>query len=248
MAEKPIPFSGPMVRAILEGRKTMTRRVVKVPISGDCTEVFYWSDQEAKLHLGEGWKYSPTGLYERGPRGLALVCKCPYGKVGNRLWVKETFTTFKSDSREEAEDKFQAGQNIKSLDDLYNWAKMPSGGGQVKVLYKADFGDWADNPDSDLGPWKSPRFMPRWASRITLEVTSVRAERLRDISREDANAEGIQSLVKAGWNAKYEGVNIVQNHNFPEENFIRLFYSINKLPSRLSPNPWVWVIEFKVVK
>lgn len=220
MKERPIVFTGEMVRAILEGRKTMTRRPVKpqprkfspererqwnphaIPPGGSLPEHWSW---------WEGPAHGPS-MYHRA--------KCPYGKPGDRLWVKETY-------RYHPEDKPLGDQ-------------MPI--------------DYAATPisgDGFLGlKWKSSRFMPRWASRILLEIVSVRVERVQEISRGDAGLEGMCFLSDINWNKVHKGLNVIQKHHWPEENFSRYWDTIYaKNPeSQWDANPWVWVIEFKVVK
>jgi hypothetical protein len=170
--EKPILFSAPMVRAILEGRKTMTRRVVKP---------------------------QPESDQDDGHAGL--IQDCPYGQPGDRLWVRETFST----------DGCAC----------YEPCFCPS------VWYKAD--DLSE--DKELQPkWCPSIFMPRWASRIILEVTGVRVERLQEITNAGALAEGIEP---SGVPRTYVG------------DFAALWDSLNaKRGYGWDTNPWVWVIGF----
>ena len=175
MSEKPILFSAQMVRAILEGRKTQTRRVIKPQPEADLdpsTVVAAWD----------------TGFIDE---------KCPYGETGDHLWIRENF-----------------------------WKDKDTG----KCLgYCADDeGKYANNKTVK----KTPSIhIPRVASRITLEITAIRVERLQDISEEDALAEGIQ----------------VWESELPTEQFKDLWVSINGEQS-WDKNPFVWVIEFKVLE
>jgi hypothetical protein len=195
--ERPILFSGPMVRAILAGRKTQTRRIVK--------------NQE--------W-YNLKGEY--GDR-LRSVDRCPYGTAGERLWVRETWTP----------------------DHAPFYPHFP-------VAYRADAGfDYERNDKGETySPeqkawfpyrWRPSIHMPRIASRITLEITGVRVERLQDISHEDAIAEGIEPIEPKGWK-DYRGT--AQRYMSPVTSFQSLWFSINGLESWQS-NPWVWVVEFR---
>src|SRR5262245_50360133 len=145
MKERPILFSGEMVKAILDGRKTQTRRLI--------------------MHQGRPLDdfafYEVDGDEVRTESGKQLKCK--YGQPGDRLWVRETWRVFGG-------HQYEYQQH------------------QPSVLYRADF-DLFD----EEGAWRPSIFMPRWASRITLEITKVRVERLDGISEEDAMAEGVQS-------------------------------------------------------
>ena len=173
--ERPILFSAPMVRALLAGTKTQTRRVVKVP----------------KRMEGV-----------TSPAGALVDFDCPYGRPGDRLWVRETFSY------------------------------------DAKLHFRGDRGPcwyWADgNPE--YGDWTKPRpsiHMPRWASRITLEITGVRVERLQSISEEDALAEGATLHKDKDPDYGYAGW------------YRALWESING-PDSWAANPFVWVIEFSL--
>lgn len=168
MADKPILFSGPMVRAILEGRKVQTRRVLK-PQPPAHTANFYRTPFTA-VDGGRWVACTPSGcgLKNYGTRG-------PERRIpieGDRLWVKETFTT-----------GFDYDDDDKPIGDdprvFYAATECPR-------WFDPDTSTWLDGPR-----WTSPRFMPRSASRLTLAVTDVRVQRLQEISRDDALAEGI---------------------------------------------------------
>lgn len=198
--ERPILFSGDMVRAILDGRKTMTRRVVKIAQHPQAERVQHFE--------GLRWDWL---RYD----GLRLsTFKCPFGKTGDRLWVRETFRL--SDPNDCA---------------CYEPCRCRSG----QPMYRAD-GHYHDMEYK----WKPSIYMPRWSSRITLEVTGVRVERLQDISEEDAQAEGaplelgVLERTILGAKARYRS------------GFVRLWESING-PGSWDANPWVWVIEFERV-
>ena len=184
MKERPILFSGPMVQAILGGRKTMTRRVIKFP---------YIEIRDDGILASE---YHEPGT-ER-PSGLCHKVTCPYGPPGDRLWVRETY---------------------------FNGV----GPGMEPGFYYQ-----ADHVGQYLScPWKSSFFMPRHRSRITLEITAVRVERVQDIGDEDAEAEGLSWCNAAS----------------PRDKFQCLWNSLNaKRGYGWEANPWVWVIAFKRVK
>ena len=177
--ERPILFSGPMVRAILGGRKTQTRRIVKLK----CHDGF----EVGPNYEGEHW---PVRGGDRMP--------CPYGKPGDRLWVRET------------------------------WLCATGEPGPTLCHYQAD----GDRPEFN-GLWKPSIHMFRWASRITLEITGVRVERLQDITEADAMAEGVECC--SGW---------IGHAGEPRRIFCDLWKSINGAES-WAANPWVWVVEFR---
>lgn len=203
MTERPILFSGSMVRAILEGRKTQTRRIVKHEIPQNLTHVRRLTNTNGD----EGAVITEHPDMRAGQ--LAASVWCPYGKPGDRLWVRETH--------------------------------LIRGAGAV-ADYRADF-DHLDavGHGALYGGWCPSIHMPRWASRITLEVVAVRVERLQDISREDAAAEGVCIANEA---YRFRGYGI---HRWPEQNFETLWNLING-PGSWDANPWVWVVEFKVIK
>lgn len=193
MKERPILFSGEMVRAILDGRKTQTRRPVTTGleefftrgIGSGCTETI-WKDKKRTLNVGGGGD----------TRAVVIHMLCPFGKVGDRLWVRETW-----------QEKSVTG-----------WS--PLHGCEMDedhLVYRADGGP---------GPWRPSIHMPRWASRITLEITDVRVQRVQEISEGDAREEGRQSReeLSGTWDAIYADK-----------------YS-------WAANPWVWAITFRRVE
>lgn len=209
--EKPILFSTPMVRAILAGRKTVTRRVIKPqpPSIGQ----YRFSNPPYKAfwnHLHKKWWLTPLDVDEFDPSPRELYeYACPYGQPGDRLWVRETWRKLDCPQHDE-------GQPPGTLC-LCN-----------QVQYRAD-------GDSD-GKWRPSIFMPRWASRVTLEITGVRIERLQEISEADAIAEGVEA----------RGPNHVVGARY---RFGQLWNPINaKRGYGWEANPWVWVVEFKRVE
>lgn len=202
MRERPILFAGPMVRAILNGEKTVTRRVMKP--QPKVTEA-YLREHEAWVegltlsdHVNNAWQ---SGFID---------VACPYGEPGDRLWVRETFATLSAGQYEPVKPAYGYGQEVRFA---------------------------ATDPlaDCDVGvrgyPWRPSIHMPRWASRILLEITAVRVERLQDISDEQALAEGVDQT-----NTSIPG--------YARQRFQDLWESINGTGS-WDANPWVWVVEFK---
>ncbi|MGH1450254.1 MAG: hypothetical protein ACRBBM_12665 [Pseudomonadaceae bacterium] len=185
--EKPILFSAPMVLAILEGRKKVTRRVL---IDGERLESIFpsdYSESEAMVELNNL------------KLGLSWWARCPYGKPGDRLWVREAH--------------FLNGRD-------------PG----CEVIYRADPLPCWEGEEQEIR-WRPSIHMHRWASRILLEVTEVRVERLQDISEDQAQAEGAYTDPAC---PAYDA-------------FAQLWQSINGAGSWES-NPWVWVVDFKRIQ
>lgn len=240
--ERPILFSGPMIRAILEGRKTQTRRIKGFDFTrNDAGE---WAlrdvvDGEALLYVSE---YPEEGCTR---------VKCPYGKVGDRLWVRETWKPFQKRTGLETAVTQQITNNFingkyKTMDEVLAASEsIPTATGTTSVLYAADFGDWAYDADSDLKPWRPSIHIPRKYSRITLETTNIRVERVQDISSQDAEEEGWGGYL----DSYIEGDDPNCVGNGPRTWFSKLWNSINeKRGFGWDANPWVWVIEFKRVE
>ncbi len=165
MKERPILFSWPMVRAILDGRKTQTRRIVRPQPRG------IWGSGVALEGNILGVRSNAFGVH-CNVGGEHIHLYCPFGKPGDHLWIRETaFPDFPKD-----EYCYE-----------WTWAEVPAEfRNPAHVLYRAS---WEGGGLSI--EWKPPMSLPRWASRISLEITGVRVERLKDISEEDAKAEGV---------------------------------------------------------
>jgi hypothetical protein len=230
MKELPILFSGEMVRAILDGRKTQTRRVCKLRGfhqidyrggQGDWNDPSCWGFEGAD---GQNW-----GLKGDDDFGVREI-PCPYGVVGDQLWVRETFTYV--------------------------------GGGDpgcliCRATFEEDCRRWGfdrPHPTADQTKWTPSIFMPRIASRIQLEITNVRVERLQDISDEDAVSEGINVFNEDG-GLCYSGISDDWVNEFekwhgdaPTSAFRDLWDSINVDRYPWESNPWVWVVNFKRVE
>lgn len=189
MKARPILFNAYMVRALLDGRKTQTRRVMK--------------PQPESL--------AATGDLSRAINKMRLSYikhnKCPYGQPGDLLWVRET------------------------------WASTEQVGEDATIVFRATDPDWADFKG---WKWKPSIFMFRKSSRLTLKITDVRVERVKNISNDSAIAEGIQP--------GYEGWHVSEGSFFnaesPRQSYRLLWDSIN---DSWDYNPWVWVVEFEVI-
>ncbi|CAM7643603.1 Morphogenetic protein [Klebsiella pneumoniae] len=233
MKERGMIFNGEMVRAILDGRKTQTRRIM-APQPADDIERGIFPNPEVI-----GWKSS-----RRHKHGSTTAHFCHYGKPGDRIWVRETWGVV---SHAFSDD----GLMIDWVPDRPATAihEMPFGNGYHSgyAIYAAD-GDftWGDDDGYEDGRscWKPSIHMPRAASRILLEITDVRVERLNAISQEDAQAEGMELT---GWRPTYSDPDSGGEVMTPYDNFAELWSSIYGEGS-WKADPWVWVIEFKRVE
>lgn len=207
MKERPILFSADMVKAILDGIKTMTRRVINpqptIYTSGSNISSLNWTHKPTETII-------IAGSHSLDPIFQTILSLCPYGQVGDRLWVRETWL---------------------------DYAGTP--------IYKAD------KSIPEVYHWKPSLFMPRWASRITLEITEVRVERVQEISGKDILAEGItldQSIQEMDINGVYHDMQKGILHKFSpfQRCFQNLWDSLNaKRGYGWDTNCWVWVISFK---
>lgn len=223
--EKPILFSGPMVRAILDGRKKQTRRVMK-PQPEDVI------DRNRPLGYRLPGNVSiPINLANVNDSVLVrehTLPQCPYGVPGDRLWVRETWQYFGGD-----EDLYQKERGAVAY--CATWESD-------RCLWKEGM---AEPTALDYWPdvWRPSIFMPRWASRISLEITEVRVQRVQEISEEDAIAEGISE--DRGAYQNYFLKNAPPNQT-PRSSFYSLWDSINlKRGFGWESNPWVWCVSFK---
>jgi hypothetical protein len=209
--ERPILFSSEMVRAILDGRKTQTRRVVK--------------DQTAFRDKPDGMEWW-AGLMGWQPVDVAdpplKSLRCPYGQPGERLWVRETWMAVDTSFREPV--RFER--------------KNDRAGKPHTIVYRADGDMHCD--------WRPSIHMPRWASRLTLDIADVRVERLQDISDADAVSEGAPDMICSQEYGAPRGLGGTEHdHRF---GFQQLWNDINRKRHPWSSNPWVWAITFKRVE
>lgn len=222
MKERPILFSAPMVRAILDGRKTVTRRFVKQDLQRLGDGDWYAFDHK-------GINYRVNARHTTVAAWAHLLQFCPYGQAGDQLWVREAFS----------------GPHCMDASDGCKEVPPSKWGDCSRIWY------WADGNPTE-GDWTRPRpsiHMPRWASRITLEIVSVRVERLQDISEEDAAAEGVyrESEDEIPFNGPwYINAGDSQGYATAKSCYAALWDSINGEGS-WEKNPWVWVIEFRRV-
>lgn len=244
--ERPIIFSGEMVKAILDGKKMMTRRVVKAQpdfnarydgVDDDTNH--FWEVLDAQGEPTE--KYIP-------------ILKCPYGKVGDRLWVREAYTVtgwncddgsvyikYLADGHEQYFDN-ETDEMECAIDSLVTSVCKELDKRKVPMLNDEAYDC---SLDENKPRNRSPMFMPRWASRILLEITDIRVERLNDISEADAVKEGMPPS-----HPSIDRISIQHGFNsFSQSCFAQLWDTLNeKKGYPWSSNPWVWVVEFKVLE
>ncbi|WP_252959727.1 hypothetical protein [Pseudomonas simiae] len=231
--ERPILFSAPMVRAILEGRKTVTRRVMKSQPDADATITV--ESYNVAVTNRRGYQEAGPEIFGAWWRDGESGCKCPYGQPGDRLWVRESHAqVFEVD----IPDRRPVGPiGTAGSPGRPDW--------KCRYVYRAD-GDmpnvqWHHVGDSQPVRWTPSIHMRREASRILLEITDVRVERLQDITYEQAAAEGVHRGPLREWCASDEGGAC---HKYPVHAFRDLWQSVG---GNWDANPWVWVVEFKRV-
>lgn len=236
MKERPILFSAPMVRALLDGRKTQTRRIVKPqPGQGE-----YIDDEAHNIDSEFVYAGNCGCYYER-------KCLCPYGVPGDRLWVRESHY----------QPKAFTSRSVEYLD--RNCKTITAGGcvmygRECNTEYLLKIARQFKQPEDEVlnnrGKLKSSIHMPRWASRINLEITDVRVQRLKDISDVDAIAEGISQVgewkePRADSTACWSSYGQPEPYfNSPIDSYHSLWDSINGANSWIE-NPWVWTLTFK---
>ncbi|KTB50162.1 ASCH domain-containing protein [Klebsiella quasipneumoniae] len=214
MKERGMIFNREMVRAILDGRKTQTRRIMK-PQPEPCPRGGHWWPSnvfKTMLHVEEEMQNGKGGW------GGLVGDSCPFGDLGDRIWVRET------------------------------WAEAGASAPDLK-LYRANYPEHVPSIYENVPPteeirWTPSIHIPRWASRILLEITDVRVEQLNAISQEDAQAEGMELT---GWRPTYSDPDSGGEVMTPYDNFAELRSSIYGEES-WNANPWVWVIEFKRIE
>lgn len=225
MKESPILFNAEMVQAILSGRKTQTRRIMRdqpevIPQDDECGVPGYWI---------------PCHAAKMMVRNDMMKIACPLGMRGDQLWVRETFAIL-------------GNEDGCAIDWKENLVK--NGGPDAARIYRAsceqrpgNYGLWSIPDDAFWKPhtdnmqyegnWVPSIHMPRWASRIDLLITGVRVERLNDISEEDAKAEGAPTECSVIGDKHFLGFRSLWRAIYGDESW--------------QANPWVWVIEFKLI-
>lgn len=220
--ERPIPFSVPMVQAVLDGNKSQTRRV----LAEQPPETYRYERSRDDWHTGHILRKQPMIFDDQPCWGYGAAWggqpvwevdwpSCPYGKPSDVLWVREPWCASKS----------------------WDPLKPSEIGRHADILYLADNPLEFYQKAGIAGRYRHARFMCKWMSRLTLKITNVRVERLQDISAEDCIAEGIEP--------KDLG-NAAEETAWVRAEFRRLWESING-PGSWEKNPWLWVVEFERV-
>lgn len=231
MKERGMIFNGEMVRALLSGRKTQTRRSMKVQPSEGFTPMNMALEPDYKARWYTPGIVDKEGYLQPASKEVFGVANenegysCPFGAVGDRIWVREAFRVH-SRATDVATLVYKASERN-------SWTEQTH---RVPVA--------VCNKPATPEKWTPSLHMPRWASRILLEITDVRVERLNSISQEDAQAEGLELT---GWRPAYSDPDSGGEVITPYDNFAELWSSIYGDES-WQANPWVWVIEFKRVE
>ncbi|WP_020408977.1 hypothetical protein [Hahella ganghwensis] len=250
--ERPILFNGEMVRAILDGRKIQTRRIMKVQPPCASYQMLRIVDstgprsERGKLHWAQ-LNENKTQVIDSDHR----LFTCPFGEIGDRLWVRETWATVNTESG--------PALAYRADSDVIPWREFCDttcdDGSMDYEKYPGDYCMWWSDlfDGADGHKWKPSIHMPRWASRITLEITDIRVERLLDITERNARLEGPKPHHLSN---EWGGVEPHPDSTKKSPHwrwfasainaFLSLWESIYGTGS-LNANPWVWVIEFKRV-
>ena len=229
--ELPILFNAEEVNAVLEGRKTQTRRVIKT--TGEAAKY-----TRKPLPASGRLIYKNGGAWDDSALPTVPIAKCPYGKVGDRLWVWETWQAFSPD------ENFRPMEECKII-----YRATDNHPGYCASEYAEVMNLKHNSPIYDMDivyPWRSPTHMPRWASRITLEITDIRVERVQDITEQDAIAEG--AFPSGSWGHLSEKEVSAMNLGSCRCAFANIWNLNNeKRGFGWTANPYVWCLAFKKV-
>ncbi|WP_063616236.1 hypothetical protein [Enterobacter roggenkampii] len=223
ITERGMIFNGEMVRAILDGRKTQTRRIMKPQPTLDDFVCPYDGPRGGHIWPSKNHQYAlhVERMLQNGDGGWEGLASdaCHFGGIGDRIWVRET------------------------------WAEAGAGAPDLQ-LYRANYPahvptHYENVPPAEDVRWTPSIHMPRWASRITLEITGVRVEQLKSISEDEARSEGVARLRECFW--KHYQPGWTQHQLSARGAFATLWDSIYG-SGEWDRNPWVWVIEFKRIE
>lgn len=237
MTDRPILFSAPMVRALIEGRKTQTRRVIN-PLP---SQVKHWSasfNECPSATIGTSPDYDERWVQFEHPKGGPYTARPLRPDIGDRLWVRESYYH---------RGHWEPVPGAATKQGRQKWAFIPA---DDVLLFDAPeiyrLGRHSADPATVAWHKRLGRFMPRWASRMTLDVTEVHVERLQDISEADAIAEGAEAFDlqcdERLSNADRIGLHGIMSHR---RGYERLWNSING-DGAWEANPWLMAISFNV--
>ncbi|WP_139110571.1 hypothetical protein [Pseudomonas syringae] len=238
MTERPIIFSAPMVNAILAGKKNVTRRIVKFPLRRLVEKDQAGPEAHCASGMQQGSSDSPAQLDLKSDYAEGTAELCPYGQPGTTLWLKEAFYAF---------GRWEMHPNKKSGRNDWRFIDMTLESGRDYCV--SEPANYIKTSRTDPAPtwWLRPSlFMPRRASRVDLEVTDVRIERLRDITDEQARAEGFSPM--------HDGVHTYFVNHLPHPSTgmsitaviaFALYWQRLHGNDSWNENPWVWVVSFR---
>lgn len=235
---KSIALSSSEIRAILDGRKTQMRQLVGLnQLQPSETPSYDWtfrgrapvrSIAQQRRRGGAGWQDLTTD---------ELIALCPYGQPGDRLWVRETWGMSYVDV---------VGDRPHVVGG--HWGSPSRPGRKCAVVFRADVDSMPDDPGYEVARWSSAIHMPRWASRITLEIIDIRVHRLQDISEDDAIAEGVEPFFDrfacVGRKQHITSGELAEYAPF-RASFSCTWDEVNGWRATWASNPWVWDIIFK---
>jgi len=224
MKEIPILFSTPMVQAILEGRKTMTRRIHGLERMNEDPEI--WKPYKGDLFIDKKGRLNQKFFNVNVHSDHAV---CSYGQPGDVLWVREKFACTLG--------KYEPETTYSYFADSFHWSFFPEDKTNSETACQ-----WHDDDLAKEVAWKPSIHMPKTAARIWLQVEEIRVERLQDIIKEDAIAEGILKE-----DQHYHDYNNAVPCLGAISSFQSLWESINGGVESWLANPWVWVVKFKVL-
>lgn len=229
MKERPMIFNAEMVRAIIDGRKTMTRRIMKMQPSEGFAPMNMALETDYEAHWYTPGVVDKDGYLQPAKHEVFGIASdeegytCPFGAVGDRIWVREAFQ-----GPLVSEELLEEYRAYPEKFENPEYCEYASDGGPRP--------EYCDLDDNLRHGWRPSIHMPRWASRITLEITGVRVERLNSISNESARAEGypVNREADGGDSDPWLWFRDLWDGIYPEQSF--------------KHNPWVWVITFQRVE